>query len=122
MQTKFKAYDYWYCYSCAQCTKEDKNRFLELFPLEKFSGKDLLQIVKKSNLYPDELIDRRLTEVMDKYEEEIRELKLKSQEERELRLKLEGGKGKKKSSLQSLPIRRRSMIPSYFQNSATDRL
>jgi len=118
LQTKFKAYNFWYCYSSSKCTQEDKDKFLALFPLKKFSGKDLLEIVKKSNLYSDELIDGRLIEVMDKYEEEIRELQLKNQEEREKRMKLEGGKEKKKSSLQSLPIRRRSMVPHYSRGSS----
>ena len=112
--SRFRAFDFWYSKTSCLCTEVVKTKILENLPLDKFTGSELLQVVRNSRLYSQESISERLMEIIENYEEEISELKLKYKEERESKLKLETRPAKRKSSLQTLPIRRRSMIPHHY--------
>merc|ERR1711915_633179 len=59
----------------ASCTADEKELILQSFDLDKFTAKELVDYVRKTEFYADEEIDRRLSYALNQYEEEARDLK-----------------------------------------------
>ena len=64
---RFKYFMAWYSKN-ADCGSEDKKTILASFKLEDFTGEELLTVVKKSGLFPEEDIDQKCVEKFKKYQ------------------------------------------------------
>ena len=60
-----------------ECTEEDKRDILDSIDFNEFTVKDLLDNVRKSGLYPEDRIERRVIEMFREKDEEIDWLNLR---------------------------------------------
>ena len=60
-----------------ECTEEDKRDILDSIDFNEFTVKDLLDNVRKSGLYPEDRIERRVIEMFREKDEVIDSLNLR---------------------------------------------
>ena len=74
-RTFFAVFVFWL--SGNDCTEEDKREILDSIDFNEFTVKDLLNNVRKSGLYPEDRIERRVIEKFREKDEEINSLNLR---------------------------------------------
>ena len=68
IKDKFDLFLAWYNENTEYCNEESKKIILDSFNLDDFSGEELLTVVRKSGLFPEEEVINKVLEKLRKYE------------------------------------------------------
>ena len=68
IKDKFDLFLAWYNENTEYCSEENKKIILDSFNLDDFSGEELLTVVRKSGLFPEEEVINKVLEKLRKYE------------------------------------------------------